>query len=358
MSSSTEDSGASSSSSESVQGPQRDCYLLDGPGEGSTPSRKRGGGSASKKPRRRKDRESGASFLGLEIKNPADHWEALDSDNKVTLWLTSIGIDPTLYRARKYGFDPRPDQARNHGDALVFYFEFFREGLRLPLDPFVVEFLELFKAVPSDLQLSTVRFLVAFIVASRMLCCEPDMEVFRYLFIFSRDNKTRRITLRARSKDKFFVKNPNKRDLWYERPLLVESRHGWPFPKTELSEVCCHSTYNGPFTFGGNKLLHQLRRVTGHTGANPRAEISWKVLTTDFSLLRQTGVTRFPAGGEESRVLLIPEVVHPYWGNHHNGNFPSECVACAAGGLCRPPYSGIHFPRLFAHCLLIDLFGL
>lgn len=70
------------------------------------------------------------------------HWrEIASSDQKIQRWLTTLGVDAGDYWVHREGVDLVTNDVRAHGDAMVFYYDFFREGLRLPLDPFVTDFL-------------------------------------------------------------------------------------------------------------------------------------------------------------------------------------------------------------------------
>lgn len=108
--------------------------------------------------------------------------------------------------------------SRDHADAILFYFEFFREGLRLPIDMFIVQFLDRCRTYPCDLHLTTVRALSTFTVVSRLLGFEPDSELFRSYFIVSLDKKSAKFSVRAKAlTGKLFHVFLNKQDGWSTR---------------------------------------------------------------------------------------------------------------------------------------------
>lgn len=76
---------------------------------------------------------------------------------------------------------------------MLFYYDFFKVGLRLSMDPFIVEFLNEANAAPVDLILMTMRILGTFAIAWRLLRFEPYLILLRKLVLFSIDTSSGRI---------------------------------------------------------------------------------------------------------------------------------------------------------------------
>ena len=70
-------------------------------------------------------------------------------------------------------------------ERVAFYVGQFDLGLRLPLDPFICQFLVAHNAVPIQLVANTVRALTSFLVVCRHLGYEPTLGSFYYFFRFA-----------------------------------------------------------------------------------------------------------------------------------------------------------------------------
>lgn len=217
----------------------------------------------------------------------------------------------------------------DHSDALLFFYDFFSKGMRLPLDLFVVKFLAACHAIPCDLQLATIRVLIVFTVVSRMLGFETDLHVL-CSFVFTLDHRTRRITARFNTFIfRLFSDFLGKRDGWKQRVFLMESRKGWSFRWTSLDEVRCLLSFKGnQLTRSARQLYDALRIVLGVSGADPRRVLGWEELATRSKHLRATSILRHPVPWVEPRIPLFKEVVQNFWGNCHNGCFLSQCLTC------------------------------
>lgn len=166
-------------------------------------------------------------------------------------------------------------------DALIFFYDFFQVGLKLSIDLFVMEFLQEFKAIPCELQLTTVRIRVSFTVASRLLRFESDMFLLRQFFLFSIDKWSCRITARSQPHQlRLFDDFPGKVEGWSSRVLLVESRVGWPFAWTGVSEVLYPNLFRGKLSAKGKELLEAFQSVLGTDREEKKWVLNWAELTS------------------------------------------------------------------------------
>ena len=108
----------------------------------------------------------------------------LSGDEPEDIFYSFYGVDPEVYHVTKLP-DPitvvnpdevTPSKQRGKNDAAIFYSAQFECGLRLPLDPFIVSFLEHNRILPCDLPPNSVRMLVCFAVIARVMGYEPTIE--------------------------------------------------------------------------------------------------------------------------------------------------------------------------------------
>lgn len=98
---------------------------------------------------------------------------------------------------------------------MVFYYNFFNVGWRLPLDPFIAKFLIECDAVLSDLTLNTTRVLASYTGLCRLLAFDPSILLLTKFFIFSIKKDTKRIYVRSKPKaPRLFSAFPNKVEKW------------------------------------------------------------------------------------------------------------------------------------------------
>lgn len=122
-----------------------------------------------------------------------DRWRSFDDADSVQRWFTLLGIDSANYRVCVLDYVIDEENVRDQGEKMVFFYDFFKVGFRLSVDPFIALFLIESKAIPADLMLNTVRILVSYVVVCRLLSFEPSLYLLRRLFFFLR------IVRRARS---------------------------------------------------------------------------------------------------------------------------------------------------------------
>lgn len=123
-------------------------------------------------------------------------------------------------------------------DAVAFYRAHFEVGLRLPLDPFVYEFLEATSAAPIGINLHTMHLLVCFVIVCQALGFEPRLPVFLHFFTLSKVGPKAGDLLDAPTRldgPSLFIEPLNKVQNWNEHYILVKSRDGWNFslPRSE-----------------------------------------------------------------------------------------------------------------------------
>ena len=121
--------------------------------------------------------------------------------------------------------DLSADYMRTQDNGIVLYPAQFECGFRLPLDSFIVKFLDLHRILPGDLPPNSVRVLVAFIAVFRLLGYEPTLEVFD-LWYFTQVSRGK-FSVKCRIKQpEILTEAKNKHEGWFRFPILVENRLG------------------------------------------------------------------------------------------------------------------------------------
>lgn len=145
-------------------------------------------------------------------------------------WQSAHGVDESLFHSSIPERSESLEDLRSHTRVVGFYLSHFKAGLRLPVDPFIAEFLTATNSVPLDLTFNTIVALVSFTVLCRVLCHERTLTQFHEFFSFS--------LMRNRLQGRSFGNRPhllssfyNKYGGWDSKVILVEFARGWKFRK-------------------------------------------------------------------------------------------------------------------------------
>lgn len=71
------------------------------------------------------------------------------------------------------------DEAQNLRDEVAVYPSQFEAGLRLHVDPFIVELMEWTNALPVELSMNATRIVLFFITFCRAMSFEPTIDLLR-----------------------------------------------------------------------------------------------------------------------------------------------------------------------------------
>jgi hypothetical protein len=158
-------------------------------------------GSEAKKPKRVRPSRSGKSKPTLAVSPYAFgengysrvEWAKLKNIALQRDFLEQLGIDPSRYNlVHVTHLVPQ----RWYTECVAFFFDFFVVGLRLPLDPFIVEFLQESRTLPFFLTVNLVRSLCAFASLCRCLGFVPTVVMYGEYFEMYKDQADNRGVVR------------------------------------------------------------------------------------------------------------------------------------------------------------------
>ena len=234
--------------------------------------------------------------------------------------------------------DLTPDYMRTQDHGIVLYPAQFECGLRLPLDPFIVDFIEFHHILPGDLPPNSVRVLVTFAAVLRLLGFEPSLQAFDLWYFTQVSGGKFSIKRRIWTPPPIFTDAKNKHDSWFCFPIFVENRLGWPFCRpvgpivktTEKLDNCDEANFI-------KKKIDAYLGAETKKGGHALFEIDW-ILGDEKMLIRSGVAPRRPYLDVSPRVPMAELLRDPDWRVHHNFEFSYNCTICAEDQpRCPPP---------------------
>jgi hypothetical protein len=314
-------------------------------------------GSEANKPKRARPSRSGKSKPSLAV-SPYDFgengysrvgWAKLHNISLQRDFLDQLGTDPSRYNL--VHVTPLVPQ-RWYTECVAFFYDFFVVGLRLPLDPFIVEFLQLTRTIPFFLTVNLIRSLCAFASLCRCLGFIPTVVMYGEFFEMYKDRADNRGVIRysaraRRTRWKLFQTPPNKLEGWRERVMWIESTHGWPFPTTNGRFDLMRSATDYAGISIEDRLVQFNKIVCEYLEVYKFEDVYAQKYVFDWKPLVSGECAKFSGLDRIDNFPLVPRVeLHfvdpcPGWVRHEGFAFPSLCTKCIVprGQGYRPKYS-------------------